>query len=273
MHDKLEHLRFATVGDNCIDRFMPVGQSLIGGNAVNVAVQLARLGHSSFYFGAVGNDRDGLRTRHALMTNNVRVDYVQERSGATAYTNIQVLESGDRVIVYEDFGVCAGYAPEHAEIDILMMMSHVHIGWLDDGGFLKKKLINAGISVSQDLSVNVDIGNLSARGLSVAFGSAGEDKAVAEAMIVEFLKSGAQLVVVTRGAYGSTVCDGALRFDTGIEPVEVIDTTGAGDSFIAGFLSARLAGCSLQDCLRSGRKLAAFTCGHHGGFPQAPEQL
>lgn len=47
-------LRFAAVGDNCIDRYLaPVGDCLVGGNAVNVAVQLARLGRRASYFGTV----------------------------------------------------------------------------------------------------------------------------------------------------------------------------------------------------------------------------
>ncbi|WP_245506214.1 PfkB family carbohydrate kinase [Rhizobium leguminosarum] len=42
----------------------------------------------------------------------------------------------------------------------------------------------------------------------------------------------------------------------------------AGDSFIAGFLSASLTRYDWETCLESGRRLAAKTCGHPGGFPQ-----
>jgi fructoselysine 6-kinase len=59
--------RIATVGDNCIDRYLPpVDRSLVGGNAVNVAVNLRRAGHPAAYFGAVGDDEDGMRTRGVL---------------------------------------------------------------------------------------------------------------------------------------------------------------------------------------------------------------
>ena len=104
--------RFATVGDNCIDRFLPpVGQSLVGGNAVNVAVQLARLGHSATYFGAVGDDLDGVRTKRILNENGVKTDYVRLRPGVTAYTDIEQNPLGDRIMVFEEFGVCLGYRP------------------------------------------------------------------------------------------------------------------------------------------------------------------
>ncbi len=270
----MKPLRFAAVGDNCIDRFSsPVGQSLIGGNAVNVAVQLARLGHRSFYFGAVGADANGSRTRQILQENAVQIDHIQERPGITAYTDIDVLPSGERIMTFEDFGVCAGYAPSPAEVEILKSMDHVHIGWLDDGGALKRVLSTAGVSVSQDVSVNADPADRAVDGLTIAFGSAGENDALSKSMIADFLKQGAEIAVVTRGAQGSRASDGRTHAATGVRSVAVVDTTGAGDSFIAGFLAARIAGLTLEACLETGRDHAALTCGHVGGFPQDPAPL
>lgn len=264
--------RFAAVGDNCIDRFRPpVGQSLVGGNAVNVAVQLARLGQAAFYFGAVGEDADGRRTLDLLAENGVRLDHAGMRPGLTAYTDIEVLPSGDRIIAYEDFGVCAGYRPLPAEIDVLKTMDHVHIGWLNDGGALRRALSAAGVSVSQDISVNADPGNLGIDGLSVAFGSAGDGDA--DGLLQRLLDGGARTAVVTRGEKGSAATDGGTRAETGIRPVEIVDTTGAGDSFIAGFLAAFLGRAPLQRCLEAGRDHAALTCTHVGGFPQRPLPL
>lgn len=261
-------LKFAAVGDNCIDRFRPSGMSLIGGNAVNVAVQLARLGHQSYYFGAVGDDADGHRTIAELAAHGVKVDAIQYRSGQTAFTLIDILPSGERVFAHEDFGVCAGYRPTAVDVDKLKQMDHVHIGWIDDGGALREELCRAGVSVSQDISVNTDSRNLGVFGLSIAFGSAGEDDAAAGAMLDRLIRQGARLAVVTRGAKGASASDGKRFITTGTVPIEVVDTTGAGDSFIAGFLSANLMACDLQDSMERANRLAAKTCGHIGGFPQ-----
>lgn len=261
-------LRFAAVGDNCIDRFRPSGMSLVGGNAVNVAVQLALLGHESHYFGAVGKDANGQRTIDELAANGVRIENVQQKPGHTAFTDIDILPSGERVFAFEDFGVCAGYWPTPEELAVLKGMDHVHLGWIDDGGALRKELVAAGVSVSQDVTVNTDPANLGVAGLAVAFGSAGEDDAKAETMLARLISEGARLVVVTRGARGASAMNGNSRVTVGIEPIEIVDTTGAGDSFIAGFLSAYLTGLDLSTCLEEGRKIAARTCGHLGGFPQ-----
>jgi fructoselysine 6-kinase len=270
----MKRLRIAAVGDNCIDKFLPpIGEALVGGNAVNVAVQLARLGHDASYFGAVGPDVDGQRTRRALIENGVGVSHLQERPGKTAHTDIEVLPSGERVFLFEDFGVCAGYRPSEADLAALNGMDHVHIGWLDDGGRLRRALAATGVSVSQDVSVNADPINLGIEGLTIAFGSAGEDDEAVEAMIDRFLSAGVRVAVVTRGAKGSVAATSEARAEAGIRHVDVIDTTGAGDSFIAGFLSVYIGGGSLQAAVEAGRDRAALACSHVGGFPQAPLAL
>ncbi|EKF61636.1 kinase [Agrobacterium albertimagni AOL15] len=261
-------LSFATVGDNCIDRFRPSGMSLIGGNAVNVAVQLALLGHVSHYFGAVGDDDDGRRTIRELAENGVEVEGVECRPGHTAYTLIDVLPSGERLFAHEDFGACAGYRPGPEDLILLKQMDHVHIGWMDDGGALREELLSAGVSVSQDISVNTGERNRGVSGLSIAFASAGEDDAAAQIMLQRLIDEGARLAVVTRGAKGASVSDGKRSATTAAAPIKVIDTTGAGDSFIAGFIAAYRQGEDWDSCLERGGRQAAVTCGHIGGFPQ-----
>lgn len=265
----MNFFEFAAVGDNCIDRFLPpIGLSLIGGNAVNVAVQLSRRGLRTGYFGAVGSDEAGRRMLGCFKDNGLYTDHVQIRPGATAYTNIEVNEAGERTFVLEEFGVCKGYRPSDLDLQVLLKMRHVHIGWLDDGGALSRTLKAAGVSVSQDVSVNTDTQHLGIEGLDCVFASAGEDSGEAEQMLSTLLAGGARIAVVTCGSRGSMASDGTQVATAGIRPVEIVDTTGAGDSFIAGFISSYSRGDDLQTCLEIGRDTAAQTCRHVGGFPQ-----
>jgi fructoselysine 6-kinase len=259
----------ATVGDNCIDRYLPpIALATVGGNAVNVAVHLRRLGRRTAYFGAVGEDREGRWTRACLAENEIDIEHLRSLPGPTAFTNLAMNPGGERVIAFEEFGVCRGYRPGEGEIEALRNSSHVHLGWLDDGGALKRTLAAAGVSVSQDLAVNAG-----AEDLAIAFASAGAAPASAQALLHQALGQGARLAVVTRGALGSIASDGRHYAETGIAPVEVVDTTGAGDTFIAGFIDAYLRGQSLLACLEAGRDAAASTCRHFGGFPQQPLPL
>ena len=88
-------------------------------------------------------------------------------------------------------------------------------------------------------------------------------------MLDRFLSAGVGVAVVARGSLGSLAATREERAETGIKDVDVVDTTGAGDSFIAGFLSVRLRGGMLQAAVEAGRDQAALACSHVGGFPQA----
>jgi fructoselysine 6-kinase len=263
-------LQLATVGDNCIDRFLPpVGRSVVGGNAVNVAVQLARLGHQVSYFGATGDDADGRRVYAALRENALCLEGLKiVPDGQTAFTEIATRSDGEREIQFEEFGVCRGYTPGRLDVASLKRRRHVHIGWLDDHGALKHELLEAGISVSQDLSVNTGRNHVSAAGLSVAFVSAGPSEERADALLSQALATGAAVVVVTCGPLGSRASDGKTTVAVQPAAATILDTTGAGDSFIAAFIDAHLRGADLRAALEAGARLAAATCGHIGGFPQ-----
>ncbi len=264
----MSRFEIATVGDNCIDRYLPLGLATVGGNAVNVAVQLSRLGRRTAYFGAVGDDRNGRWVSARLADNDVSLDHLHIVAGSTAFTNLDMDSAGDRIIAEEDFGVCGDYRPDGAEVDALNRARHIHLGWLDDGGALKRQLAAAGLPVSQDLAVNPG-----ANSLAIAFASAGPSRKRARELLQQAHGQGATLAVVTMGALGSIASNGTDVAETGIVEVAVVDTTGAGDTFIAAFIDAHLGGAGLGDCLAAGRDAAAATCLHLGGFPQQPEKF
>ena len=82
-----------------------------------------------------------------------------------------------------------------------------------------------------------------------------------DAKIEEFLKDkvsrGMKIAVVTFGEDGSLAWDGERFYVGGIEKAEVVNTVGAGDSFIAGFLYGILNGKSIDECLKKGAEVAA----------------
>lgn len=260
----------AALGDNCIDRFLPpVDDCLVGGNAVNVAVQLALLEERVHYFGAVGDDAAGAAVRAALDGHGVAIENLRTIPGQrTAYTDIEISEDGERTFVFEEFGACAAYVPSSAEIASLRRMRHVHIGWLNDGGAAKRALAGSGVSISQDLTVNNRPENLSPEYLDIAICSAEPQQA--EDAARRLIEGGARLAIVTLGAAGSLAFDGQRSLSVSAPAVTPEDTTGAGDAFIAGFLHAHLAGRSLEHALRCGSGRAALACMYRGGFPQIP---
>ena len=120
----------------------------MGGNAINVAVQLALLGEQCSYFGAIGRDEAGRWTRDALIDNKVGVGHLQELDAPTAYTDIDVDAAGERIIAFEEFGTSALYHPTQEDISALAAMDHVHIGWFKAVAALRQALAGR-VSVSR----------------------------------------------------------------------------------------------------------------------------
>jgi fructoselysine 6-kinase len=117
--------------------------------------------------------------------------------------------------------------------------------------------------LSQDTSVNPG-----ADGLALAFASAGDGRSEAESVGRALLARGAGLAIVTMGRGGAMALGEGETAWVAARPVSVLDTLGAGDSFAAGFIAARLGGAALRECLEAGAAAAAAACAHWGGFPQ-----
>lgn len=259
-------LDVAVVGDNTIDRFLdePELGDLIGGNALNVAVQLAMLGLRVGYFGAVGTDANADIVRAAAAARDVDISGLVTMPGATALTTIRRDAGGDRHFETEDFGVTVEYHPDTEALRRIASARWVHVGMLPSSRLLGEQLSAlSDVPVSQDCSVSPD-----AHQLAVHFASAGEEHDAADRIIAEALASGAQTAVATLGAHGARAGRGAERWQMPSAPVQVVDTTGAGDSFMAGFIAARLGDATIEHALQRGVARGGFTCGYMGGWPQ-----
>jgi sugar/nucleoside kinase (ribokinase family) len=84
------------------------------------------------------------------------------------------------------------------------------------------------------------------------------------------LEGSVRTLVVTRGADGALAAEGGRRVEVPAASVaKIVDTTGAGDLFAAGFLSARCRGRDLEGCLEAGARCAAEVISHFGARPEA----
>ena len=96
----------------------------------------------------------------------------------------------------------------------------------------------------------------------------GGDPDAGEAMAAELRRRGASIAVVTLGQAGSLACADSTTYRQAAIPVEVVDTLGAGDAFIAGFIAAPARRRLAAGRPRAGAADAAETCRHLGAWPQ-----
>ncbi|NUO03284.1 MAG: carbohydrate kinase family protein, partial [Saprospiraceae bacterium] len=87
-----------------------------------------------------------------------------------------------------------------------------------------------------------------------------------------FLALGAKEVCVTLGGEGCLAATTKEQLFLPARPVQVKDTTGAGDAFWSGYLTAWLDGRNLENCAKAGRRMAEIKLGYFGSLPKMVER-
>lgn len=258
--------RIVAVGDNVVDCYTADGVMYPGGNCVNVSVFAAREGVPTAYIGAVADDAAGRLLRSSLASEGVDVSRLREEDGWTAYCRIGLVE-GDRVFLDSAKGVSL-FAPSPEDLEAIAGYDALHVG---TSSFLDAHLADfaARTRISYDFSSEFDPAGLAgiARHCFLAsFSGGGLDDDEVEALLAEALDAGASWVLVTRGARGALLSDGTRRAVSTPVATRVVDTLGAGDTFIARTLIGLLRGEELDQLMAEASISAAFTCTEHGAF-------
>lgn len=263
-------MNVACVGDNCIDRYTaPVRLDMVGGNALNVAVGLARHGLPTAYLGAIGEDDEGRAVIDALAAAGVESSRVATAPGDTAVTIVELTESGDRMFVEERLGVGAGYRPTADDHGFLRGCAWVHAVGLASPAGLLAELHPARMSFDFSQLRGDTLLEEMAPLLEVAFLSgAGMPRREAVELARATVAAGARLAVVTRGREGSLAWNGRL-VEQKAAPISVVDTLGAGDALIAGVIEALVDGADVARALAAGGDAAALACTHFGAWQPA----
>jgi fructoselysine 6-kinase len=263
--------RILGLGDNTIDTYVDAGVQYPGGNAVNVAAMAARLGASTAYLGCVGDDDGGRLLRKALGAEGVDLSRTRTRLGANARAFIGHV-AGDRQFIRTDPGVRADYRWENEDFAYVASFDHVHTSIYSDLDEVLPRIAASARSLSFDASNRWTMGYLRhvLPHVRFAFLSASElSEQEALTVAASCLALGPELVVLTRGSGGALGVSAKGPVFQPALPTSVVDTLGAGDGFISGFLTALLGGANLKEAMTRGAEFAAEVCGWHGGFGHA----
>lgn len=261
-------IRIACVGDNCIDYYDNTNEAFPGGNPVNVAVYARRLGADASYLGAVGTDKYGELMICALQEKGVDTSHVQVLSGNTALTHVCRVD-GERIFGDYEEGVMAEFSLNKEDIDF--MCTHdlvVSALWGRVEGYLQQ-IHQRSIPIAFDCADRpfdkVSLEALPHTDIAFFADDVSDEESLRQ-KILQVASFGPKLVVATRGIKGSLAYDGQAFYNYGIVKCDVGDTMGAGDSFIAGFLTSWLQKKSIRECMAAGAASAAVTISYCGAW-------
>ena len=259
-----------------------------GGSAGNTAAGVASLGGRAAYFGKVKADQLGAIFRHDLRAQGVAFDTPPATEGpATARSFILVTPDSERTMnTY--LGACVNFTVADVDRAVVEAAKVTYMeGYLWDRSEAKEafKLAakiarGAGRKTSITLSDSFCVErhresflDLIRNDIDIVFANETEIKSLYQTQnfdgAVKAIAVDCPIAVVTRSDKGCVVVKGSEIHESPAHPVnKVVDVTGAGDLFAAGFLFGYTSGRSLHDSARLGSMAAAEVISHIGARPE-----
>ncbi len=249
----------AMIGDNCIDLYERLKRKYPTGNAVDTGVNLQKLGISTSIISTTGNDENGRWMVSTLLKEGLDVSHLKVGNGPTAVTYMD-MDGLDRV--HGDYveGVLKKIVFDDEDVDFAASHDLVHSALWGKAEKVLPKIRARGPLVSFDYADRLDHPLIEKTLPYVDYGFFSYHKArdlFIESFLMDKVARGMKVAVATFGEKGSLAWDGRTFYEGGVFPAKVVNTVGAGDSFIAGFLCGVLNGDSVPGCLERGARIAA----------------
>ena len=269
---------------------MGPGREISGGSAANSMAGAAALGLKAVFVGQVADDQLGAIFAHDMRSLGVRFETPPiPGPPPTGRCLILVTPDAQRTMNTSP-GASHELTAAALDSDLIRSASITFLeGYLwgperPRAAMLEASRIahSAGRTVAFTLSESLCLGDrrdgvlgmILAGTVDILFGNEDEVRHLtgcgALAECVDALAKHVRTLVITRGANGAVAVEDGSRAEIPAPPVErIVDTTGAGDLFAAGFLAARCRGRPLKACLETGSLAAAEIISHFGARPEA----
>jgi fructokinase len=265
---------------------MPAGTESSGGSAANTCAVAAGLGAKVAYLGKVAADQLGTVFAHDIRAAGVTFPTVPLADGApTARCLIMVTHDGQRTM-NTFLGACVTFGEADVDEALVADAAVTYLeGYLFDPPAAQAAFRRAAaaahaagrqVSLSLSDAFCVDrhraaFRDLVAGHVDILFANEAEICSLYEcnefADAAALVRKDVALAALTRSEAGSLILRGGETVEVAAAPATVVDTTGAGDAYAAGFLAGLTAGRPLADCGRMGSIAAAEVIGHYGARP------
>lgn len=265
-------LKIIAIGDNVVDCYLDQDKYYPGGNCVNVAVNCKRSGAEDVsYIGIFATDDKAAHLKSVLEQEGIPYHRSRVAEGISGQPRVNLTEDGDRVFVggpkntvqhtlklkltpedYEyikEFDVCHTSCYSSMEEELPGLAQQIKVSYDFSDKYTAAKLEKVCPSITHGFFSGAHLG----------------DEEL-ENLVEELGKYNLETIGITRGSKPALFIHQGKRYDQEVYETDIVDTMGAGDSFIAGFLTAFYNQKDMRDALDFAAKRASITCGFYGGF-------
>ena len=271
-----------------VDKIVSKGETILGhssekhfgGKGANQAVALARLGASVTMIGAVGDDQEGRALKSALKTEGIDVSHIQSIDTPSGKAFIQRTKDDNAIVVAPGANTAFDLdldSIDFTRYDMLVLQNEISHA-------LNRKIIEKAheldvkvlynpapaIKTNHTLLEKIDILVLNESEAALITGIQTDSKARIENALRTLYDRVKEAVILTRGANGASYAFDGLFHHLRAYTVDVLDTTGSGDSSVAGLAYSLIKGKNMNECVNFAQKCGALAATKKGAQPSLP---
>ncbi|MDB3924408.1 adenosine kinase [Candidatus Pelagibacter sp.] len=252
---------------------LKIEKTVSGGSVANSIVGLSQLGDEVGFIGKISDDEFGNKYEEGLKKENVEYFYSKKKEELPTGTCLILITPDSERTMCTFLGTAGKINEDDVDSDVIRKSEIIFLeGYLWDEGEPKKafdKAINSANKVAMSLSDKFCVDrhkphflNLVKKKLDITFANEQEITSLIEAKnfeeVINFSKRLNKLMIITRGENGALAISGEEVVEIGIQKdLKVIDLTGAGDLFAAGFLHGYINKLSIKKCLEKGTEMSS----------------
>jgi fructokinase len=252
---------------------LKIEKTVSGGSVANSIVGISQLGNEVGFIGKVSDDDFGSKYEEGLKKENVKYFYSKKKEKLPTGTCLILVTPDSERTMCTFLGTAGKINENDINSDVIEKSEIIFLeGYLWDEGEPKKafdKAINNANKVAMSLSDLFCVDrhkphflNLVKNKLDIIFANEQEITSLIEAKnfdeVISFSKQLKKLVVVTRGEKGAVAVNGEEIIESDIHKnLKIVDLTGAGDLFAAGFLHGYINKLSIKKCLEKGTEMSS----------------
>ena len=252
---------------------LKIEKTVSGGSVANSIVGLSQLGNEVGFIGKVNDDELGSKYEDGLKQENVKYFYSKKKEELPTGTCLILITPDSERTMCTFLGTAGKINEDDVSSDAIKQSKIILLeGYLWDEGEPKKafeKAIKSANKVAMSLSDQFCVDRhkshfleLVKNKLDITFANEQEIMSLIDAKsfdeVINFSKSLGKIIVLTRGEKGAVAINGDEVVECGIkEGLKIVDLTGAGDLFAAGFLHGHLNNMSLKESLDKGTEMSS----------------
>jgi len=252
---------------------LKIEKTVSGGSVANSIVGLSQLGEEVGFVGKVSDDDFGSKYEEGLKKENVEYFYSKKKEELPTGTCLILITPDSERTMCTFLGTAGKINEDDIDSDVIRKSEIIFLeGYLWDEGEPKKafdKAINSANKVAMSLSDQFCVDrhkshflDLVKTKLDLTFANEQEITSLIEAKnfeeVINFSKQLNKLMIITRGEKGAIAINGDEVVESDIQKnLKIIDLTGAGDLFAAGFLHGYINKLSTKECLEKGTEMSS----------------